>query len=127
MKTKNFVGRMQLGVDLLIGMNKAAYHVIVELYDRGNIILTDHEFTILYILRPHHEGQDLRFAVREKYPLERTKQGKTLPTKEQLRGVINEAEEGNSLRFSEFLITTHDTRFTAGTRGTPQGIERKIC
>ncbi|KAI9578214.1 nuclear export mediator factor NEMF homolog [Glossina fuscipes] len=103
LKNKRLEKLQQLGVDRIVdfqfGMNEAAYHVIVELYDRGNIILTDHEFTILYILRPHHEGEDLRFAVREKYPLERAKQGKTLPTKEQLQGIINEAEGGNSLRY----------------------------
>lgn len=103
LKNKRLEKLQQLGVDRIVdfqfGMNEAAYHVIVELYDRGNIVLTDHEFTILYILRPHHEGEDLRFAVREKYPLERAKQGKTLPTKEQLQGIINEAEGGNSLRY----------------------------
>lgn len=47
-------------VDFQFGSGEAAYHVILELYDRGNIILTDHELTILNILRPHTEGEEVR-------------------------------------------------------------------
>lgn len=62
-------------VDLQFGVGEAAYHIILELYDRGNIILTDHERTILNILRPHVEGEEeVRFAVREKYPESRAKE-----------------------------------------------------
>ena len=36
---------------------------------QGNIVLTDYEYTILNILRPRSdEANDVRFAVREKYP-----------------------------------------------------------
>ena len=55
------------------------YHLIIELYDRGNIVLTDSEFTILNLLRQRTDKTtDERFAVRETYPfdavfLERTK------------------------------------------------------
>lgn len=45
----------QIGIDRLIdlqfGTNVAANHLIVELYDRGNLILTDNNYTILAILR----------------------------------------------------------------------------
>ena len=41
----------QLGVDrvvdLTFGAGDAAYHLILELYDRGNMVLTDHEYKIL--------------------------------------------------------------------------------
>ena len=38
-------------------------------------MLTDHEYTILNLLRPRtDESQDVRFAVREKYPVEGAKQ-----------------------------------------------------
>ena len=46
-----------------------AFHVFVELYDRGNIVLTDHEFKILNILRPRVQGEE-KFLVRETYPVE---------------------------------------------------------
>ena len=38
-------------VDVQFGSGEAAYHVILELYDRGNIMLTDYEYTILHLLR----------------------------------------------------------------------------
>ncbi len=47
-------------VDLQFGSGEAAYHVILELYDRGNIILTDYQHVILYLLRPHTEGEAVR-------------------------------------------------------------------
>ena len=40
----------------------------MELYDRGNAVLTDYNRTILNILRPRTEGEDVRFAVKEIYP-----------------------------------------------------------
>ena len=41
---------------------------------QGNIVLTDHELTIMNILRPRADNsQDVKFAVREKYPVELAK------------------------------------------------------
>lgn len=55
---------MQIGhdriIDLQFGSAEAAYHIIVELYDKGNIALTDHEYVILNILRPRLEGESTR-------------------------------------------------------------------
>ena len=47
-------------VDLQFGSGEAAYHVILELYDKGNIIFTDYEYVILNLLRPHTEGDAVR-------------------------------------------------------------------
>ncbi|CAD6225880.1 GSCOCG00005772001-RA-CDS [Cotesia congregata] len=75
LKNKRLESLTQIGcdrmVDLQFGSNQAAYHVILEVYDRGNIVLTDHEYTILNILRPHTEGDKIRLAIREKYPTDR--------------------------------------------------------
>ncbi|XP_065371069.1 ribosome quality control complex subunit NEMF homolog [Calliphora vicina] len=102
LKNKRLEKLQQLGVDRIVslqfGIGEAAYHVIIELYDRGNIILTDHEMTILYILRPHHEGEDIRFAVREKYPEERAKKELALPSEDELRNIILTAKPGDNLR-----------------------------
>ena len=39
------------------------------------MVLTDYEYTILNILRPRtDQSQDVKMAVREKYPLDLTKQ-----------------------------------------------------
>lgn len=62
----------QLGADRIIDMTfgdeEYACHVIVELYDRGNLILTDSEYKILNVLRPRTDkDHDVRFSVREMY------------------------------------------------------------
>lgn len=55
-------------VDLKFGEEERSCHVIVELYDRGNVVLTDHEYTILNILRPRTDHDtDVRFSVRERF------------------------------------------------------------
>jgi predicted ribosome quality control (RQC) complex YloA/Tae2 family protein len=38
-------------VDLQFGKGEHSYHILVELYAAGNVILTDHEYTILSLLR----------------------------------------------------------------------------
>lgn len=64
LKNKRLESLNQIGVDRMIdlqfGSGDAAYHIILELYDRGNIVLTDYEMTILNILRPHTEGDKIR-------------------------------------------------------------------
>uniref|UniRef100_A0A8C2T4N1 Ribosome quality control complex subunit NEMF n=1 Tax=Coturnix japonica TaxID=93934 RepID=A0A8C2T4N1_COTJA len=78
LKTRRLVSVRQLGIDRIVdfqfGSNEAAYHLIIELYDRGNIVLTDHEYLILNILRFRtDEADDVRFAVRERYPVDSAK------------------------------------------------------
>lgn len=42
---------------------------------KGNILLTDHEYTIVSVLRPRtDENADTKFVVKEKYPIESVKQ-----------------------------------------------------
>ncbi|KAG4067961.1 hypothetical protein HA402_010647 [Bradysia odoriphaga] len=102
LKNKRLEKLEQLSLDRIIsmqfGMGEAAYHVIVELYDRGNIILTDHQKIILNILRPHTEGEEVRFAVREKYPESRAKEITAPETVEQLEIVLRNAAPGDYLK-----------------------------
>ncbi|XP_018648380.1 hypothetical protein Smp_052790 [Schistosoma mansoni] len=72
-RNKKIVDISQIGadrvVDIHIGYESSAYHLIVELYDRGNMLLTDESFTILHLLRPRTDkNQNIRFAAHEKYP-----------------------------------------------------------
>lgn len=102
LKNKRLEKLEQLSLDRIIslqfGMGEAAYHVIVELYDRGNIILTDHQKIILNVLRPHTEGEEVRFAVREKYPESRAKEVTAPETLEQLETVLRNAAPGEDLK-----------------------------
>ncbi|KOB65692.1 Nuclear export mediator factor NEMF-like protein [Operophtera brumata] len=63
LKNKRLEKLSQIGidrvVDLQFGSGEAAYHIILELYDRGNIVLTDCDWTILNVLRPHVEGDKI--------------------------------------------------------------------
>lgn len=67
LKNKRLEVLKQLGmdriVDLQFGTGEAAYHVVLELYDRGNIVLTDYELTILNVLRPHTEGDKIKYVL----------------------------------------------------------------
>lgn len=64
LKNKRLESIHQLGIDRIVAMQfgsgEVAYHVILELYDRGNIVLLDYEWTILNVLRPHVEGDKVR-------------------------------------------------------------------
>lgn len=66
MNNKRLEKALQVGqdriIDLQFGTGEAAYHVIIELYDRGNIVLCDYEYVILNILRPRTEGEDVRLV-----------------------------------------------------------------
>ncbi|KRZ27456.1 Nuclear export mediator factor NEMF [Trichinella pseudospiralis] len=66
----NVVGLDRI-VDMRFGNGPAAYHLLIELYDRGNVVLTDSEYVILNILRPRTiEADNVRYAVRETYVVE---------------------------------------------------------
>lgn len=102
LKNKRLESMKQLGVDRIVdfqfGVGEAAYHVILELYDRGNILLTDCDLKILNILRPHVEGEEMRFAVREKYPTDRAKEDKGPPAMGKVKEAILKAHPGDTLR-----------------------------
>ncbi|XP_055523831.1 ribosome quality control complex subunit NEMF homolog [Wyeomyia smithii] len=102
LKNKRLESMRQLGVDRIVdfqfGTGEAAYHIILELYDRGNILLTDCDLKILNILRPHVEGEELRFAVRERYPTDRAKEDSGPPPMEKVKEAITKAHPGDSLR-----------------------------
>ncbi|XP_066486559.1 ribosome quality control complex subunit NEMF [Tiliqua scincoides] len=103
LKTRRLVSVQQLGVDRIVdfqfGSDEAAYHLIIELYDRGNIVLTDHEYLILNILRFRtDEVDDVRFAVREHYPVDNAKPPTALPSLERLTEIINSAPTGDQLK-----------------------------
>uniref|UniRef100_A0A915JIT5 Uncharacterized protein n=1 Tax=Romanomermis culicivorax TaxID=13658 RepID=A0A915JIT5_ROMCU len=87
-------------IDLCFGSGEVACHVIVELYDRGNIVLTDHEYLILNVLRPRtdKENSDVKFVVREKYPLNLARQDENSITKEKLVGILNCGKPNDNMR-----------------------------
>ncbi|XP_046823727.1 nuclear export mediator factor NEMF homolog isoform X1 [Vespa crabro] len=101
LKNKRLESLKQVGtdriVDLQFGSGEAAYHIILEVYDRGNIVLTDYEMTIINILRPHTEGDKVRFAVKEKYPSDRAYTATMAPL-EDIKKSIESAKPGENLK-----------------------------
>jgi len=84
-------------LDLQFGSGDAAYHLILEMYDRGNLVLTDWEFKILNILRPRVAGEE-KFLVRETYPLELCKQEFNVLDVASLLELLSKAKETDTLK-----------------------------
>lgn len=101
LKNKRLESLKQLGTDRIIdfqfGIGDATYHLILELYDRGNLILCDHEMTILNVLRPHTEGEEVRFVVREKYPESRARENSNQSSEEIVRNILANIKSDDSL------------------------------
>ncbi|XP_067222943.1 ribosome quality control complex subunit NEMF-like isoform X2 [Chanodichthys erythropterus] len=105
LKSRRLVHVKQLGVDRIVdmqfGSDEAAYHLILELYDRGNIILTDHQFTILNLLRfrtAEAEDVDVKIAVRERYPVENARPVEPLIHLDRLTEILSEAQSGEQIK-----------------------------
>ncbi|XP_045605121.2 ribosome quality control complex subunit NEMF isoform X1 [Procambarus clarkii] len=102
LRNKRLEAVNQLGVDRIVdltfGSGEAEHHVILELYDRGNIVLTDNSYTILNILRPRKEGEDVRFAVHETYPANQPRMPKAPLSLEDLKNALSSAKENLTLR-----------------------------
>ncbi|XP_056151602.1 ribosome quality control complex subunit NEMF-like [Lampris incognitus] len=103
LKTRRLAHVKQLGVDRIVdfqfGTDEAAYHLIVELYDRGNIILADHEYTILNLLRFRTvDAEDVKIAVRERYPVENARPPEPLISLERLTEVLSKPSNGQQVK-----------------------------
>ncbi|XP_001945685.2 nuclear export mediator factor NEMF homolog [Acyrthosiphon pisum] len=92
-------------IDLQFGVGEAAYHVILELYDKGNIILADKDYIMINILRPHTEDEKQKFFVKEVYPNSRPKNRLNPPTEDSLIQILKTAKHSTNLKkfiFSNF-------------------------
>ncbi|CAK6971511.1 nuclear export mediator factor NEMF-like isoform X2 [Scomber scombrus] len=103
LKSRRLTEVKQLGMDRIVdiqfGSDEAAYHLIVELYDRGNVILADHEYTILNLLRFRTaEVEDVKIAVRERYPVENARPPEPLISLERLTEIISKAPNGDQVK-----------------------------
>ena len=73
-RTRRLEKLEQLGLDRVVdftfGMEEKAYHLIVEFFAKGNVVLTDHQYKIITLLRTHSkEVETGLFAVGETYPV----------------------------------------------------------
>uniref|UniRef100_A0A672J5G2 Ribosome quality control complex subunit NEMF n=1 Tax=Salarias fasciatus TaxID=181472 RepID=A0A672J5G2_SALFA len=103
LKTRRLAHVKQLGIDRIVdiqfGSDEAAYHLIIELYDRGNVILADHEYTILNLLRFRAaDAEDVKIAVRERYPIENARPPEPLISLERLTEILSKASNGEQVK-----------------------------
>ena len=57
-------------IDMQFGTGDFCYHIILELFSSGNIILTDKDYKILNTLRRYIYDDDNKILVSQKYPFE---------------------------------------------------------
>ncbi|CAF1380213.1 unnamed protein product [Rotaria sordida] len=103
LKSRRLESIEQLGIDRIIdlqfGSGEAAYHLIVELYDKGNIILTDFNYIILSLIRKRTDvTTDEKFAVHEIYAVDSVKQPEDLISLEKLIELLNNAQPNESIK-----------------------------
>ncbi|CAF1615595.1 unnamed protein product [Adineta ricciae] len=103
LKSRRLESIEQLGIDRIVdlqfGSGEAAYHLIVELYDKGNIILTDYNYMILSLIRKRTDATtEEKFAVNEKYPIETVKQPEDLISLEKLTELLSNAPANESIK-----------------------------
>ena len=93
-RTKKVESVRQLGVDRVVditfGKNENAFHILVELYAQGNVILTDYEYTILSLLRSHKFDETSKIQIREKYPF-------TSAANQTIENITNDLEQVKKL------------------------------
>eukprot|EP00891_Asterochloris_glomerata_P005087 jgi/Astpho2/5087/fgenesh1_pg.00072_%23_10_t len=92
----------QLGVDRIVdfqfGSGEAAYHLILELYSQGNVILTDASYEVLTLLRSHRDdAKGFAIMARHPYPIHTIRQRQAV-TEEQLEAALSSADEKQTLR-----------------------------
>ncbi|CAG5087321.1 Oidioi.mRNA.OKI2018_I69.PAR.g11517.t1.cds [Oikopleura dioica] len=113
LKGKRLINASQLGFDRIIDLQFGTsacldeYHLIIELYDRGNIILCDQDYTILNLLRARTDkATDERFAVRETYPVAQAQPLKEpyLSVEELQENVKPSQVQGNKKKNKNFTI-----------------------
>ncbi|KPA77607.1 hypothetical protein ABB37_06972 [Leptomonas pyrrhocoris] len=58
-------------IDLCFGVasTEGCFHIIVELFSKGNVILTDYSYKMMMLLRTHRDDGGLSLIVNETYPV----------------------------------------------------------
>ena len=119
-RTRRLNGITQLGSDrvvcLTFGAHETAHHLIVELYDKGNVVLCNSEYVILSLLRPRTDGDEVKFAVHERYPIENAHRIEPV-TRE--RYVCGGHSQPNSIACAFFPLIGNSNRDIAHTVNTP--------
>lgn len=106
-RTRRLTAIEQLGcdrcIDLTFGRGENAFHLILELYVSGNVLLTDHDYRIVALLRQHTD-QQTKVVLKEIYPREAATGLLKVPTSdfeaaiEELVNVAAQRQENQELK-----------------------------
>ncbi|CAG8729924.1 15441_t:CDS:10, partial [Racocetra persica] len=103
-RTRRLTDVRQLGVDRIIDFEFAGvgegttYHIIAEFYASGNIIFTDHEYTILSLLRVVQPKENEKIAVGQIYNVNAVSRVGDPVTRFHLRDVLIDQTSKDSLK-----------------------------
>ncbi|KAI8382378.1 fibronectin-binding protein A N-terminus-domain-containing protein [Blakeslea trispora] len=104
LRTRRVTNVRQLGVDRIVdfefagGENSIGYHIICEFYASGNIILTDHDYRILALLRAVQPSETLKMAVGEVYNVKTVLNDFEKVQEDQLRNALRSAGPKDNLK-----------------------------
>ncbi|OLY81834.1 Nuclear export mediator factor Nemf [Smittium mucronatum] len=106
LNSRRLTGMGQLGFDRIIDLefasgsgldSEGSYHLICEFYSSGNIILTDHEYRIISILRTVRVSEELTIEAGKIYNTKSASELKPV-TKDQILSVLSKAGPKDSLK-----------------------------
>ncbi|KAG6543609.1 hypothetical protein Mapa_014972 [Marchantia paleacea] len=136
LRTRRLEDVRQLGIDRVVdfqfGLGEGAYHIILELYSQGNLLLTDSHHNVITLLRTHRDDEKgLLMMAHHQYPInscrlfERT-ETETLSTllKEQTRLKSDEAGDEQQAAAKE-VHNGSVTEDTNKTKWKPEGKRSK--
>ncbi|SAM09718.1 hypothetical protein [Absidia glauca] len=103
-RTRRLTSVRQVGVDRIVdfefagGDNSTGYHIIAEFYASGNIILTDHDYRILALLRVVQNSETARMAPGEIYNMDVTLHDFQKVDADKLKQVLQKAGPKDTLK-----------------------------
>ncbi|KAL0030916.1 hypothetical protein WJX79_000862 [Trebouxia sp. C0005] len=102
LRTRRLEDIKQLGVDRIVdfqfGSGDARYHLILELYSQGNLILADSNYEVLTLLRSHRDdAKGFAIMARHPYPIHTIRLRQAV-SQEQLEAALESADEKQTLR-----------------------------
>ncbi|ORX62000.1 hypothetical protein DM01DRAFT_1331468 [Hesseltinella vesiculosa] len=104
LRTRRLTNVRQVGVDRIVDFEFASgdgtfgFHIIAEFYAAGNIILTDHEYRIMAVLRVVQQSDTVSTNVGEIYNLDSTVAGFDKIDAEKLKEVLLAAKPKDPLK-----------------------------
>ena len=101
LRTRRLNRLKQLGIDRVVdfefGAGETTYHLIVEFYAGGNILLTNHNYIILAFLRAVPPEEGIKIAVNEPYPVDRCRQLEMM-SKHRLLEILQDSRPTETLK-----------------------------